>query len=315
MASNIPLFLTYLLSIIVMIGLPIALAVFVTRKFKISWWVVLTGVLTFVVSQALRIPANLGINALLSKGVITIPDSNWAPVFYGVLAGLMAGLFEESARWVGFKFLKSKAEKFGSSLALGVGHGGMESILLCVLGTAATLATVLFYNPAAQLAKGTSSDQIQYMLVQIQQFWLNPAISGLLPGIERVIAISTQILLSILVWKAVVDRSFIWFAMAVLYHLVIDAVAVFLQGIGWGSWSIEGVLSIFLLINVFLIYRFYREEKEIEAEMEEVTEADLAVEKELEEDDADEDDEEEDDSGDDDDTDDDENGDDDEDEN
>lgn len=291
MTSNIPLLLSYVLSLIVMIGLPVLLAFLVTRYFRVSWWVVLVGVLTFIASQVLRVPLAAGLNTLFTNGTLSVPNAQWAPVINGVIAGLMAGICEESARWVGFKLLKKKAERYGSAFALGVGHGGAESILLAVLGTAATLFTVLFYNPGAEIAKGVSTNEVQYMLLQIDQFWLTPWHSGLLPGVERVIALSTQIVLATMVWKSIVDRSFVWFALAVLYHMIIDAVAVFLQGIGWGYWPIEGILAIFLLLNIYLLYRFWDEESEIEKEMEELEDED-ADDDDLDDDDDDTDDEE-----------------------
>jgi len=272
MANNIPLFITYVISLLVMVGLPVLLAFMVTRYFKVSWWVVLAGVLTFLASQAVHYPAVNGINALFNNGTLPVPSDKWVPVVNGVIGGLLAGICEETARWVGFKVLRKKADRYGSALALGVGHGGMESILLAVMGTGATLFTVLFYNPGAQIANGVSTSQVQNMLYQIELFWTTPWYNGLLPGVERIIALSTQIFLSTLVWKAVVDRSFLWFLLAVLYHAVVDAVAVFLSQIGWSYWAIEGVLSIFLVLNIFLIYRFWKDESELEKEMDELEE-------------------------------------------
>ncbi len=291
--ANFPLMITYILSAIIMVGLPVFLAIFITRKFRVSWLVVLTGVLTFLVSQALRIPATSGINALFSNGTLSVPSAQWMPVINALLAGSMAALFEESARWAGFKVLRRKAEKFGSALALGAGHGGIESILIFALYTAGTLFTVLFYNPGAEIAKGVSTDQVQYTLAQIQQFWTNPWTSGLLPGVERVIAIVTQIFLSTLVWKAIVDRAFIWWLLAVLYHLVVDAVAVYLSQIGWSYWVVEGILALFMFLSAYLIYRFIKDESEIEKEMEEIADEDLDEEDLDDDDDDDGDDEEE----------------------
>lgn len=276
MSTNIPLFLAYLLSLLLMIGLPIFLAIFFVRKFKVSWWVVLTGVLTFLISQGIRIPASAGINALFQNGTLSITNAAFLPIVNGIIVGLMTGLFEESARWAGFKVLRRKAEKYGSALALGAGHGGIESILIGVLGVGSTLATVLFFNAGGQIAKGVPTEQVQYMLAQIQQFWMTPWHLGLLAGVERVITLSTQIFLSTLVWKAVVDREFIWWGLAVLYHMVVDALAVFLSQKGWGYWPIEGVLAIFMVFNVYMIYRFWKDESELEKEMEELTEEELA---------------------------------------
>lgn len=268
MDINWALLATLVLSIIVMIGLPVLLSLLVIRHFKVSWWVIVAGVLTFVGSQVIHIPALTGVNALLSNGTLPIPSSTWQPLYFGVLTGLLAGLCEEGARWVGFKILRKKASHFGSSLALGVGHGGAESIILCVLGTAWSLVTVLTYNAGGQIASGVSTDTVQTMLAQISAFWAQPWYTGLLPGLERIIALSTQILLSIMVWKAVVNRSFVWWLLAVLYHTVVDAVSVFLTQIGWGDYQIEGILLIFLVLNVLLIHRFYLDESVAEEEEE-----------------------------------------------
>ena len=267
MADNIPLFISYVISLLVMVGLPVLLAVFVTRYFKVSWWVVLAGVLTFLASQAIHYPAVVGINSLFNSGTLPVPTGKWVPVVNGVIGGLLAGICEEAARWVGFKLLNKKAERYGSAFALGVGHGGMESILLAVLGTGATLFTVLFYNAGGQIAKGISTNEVQYMLYQIDMFWTTPWYNGLLPGVERIIALSLQIVLSTMVWRAVVDRSFTWFLLAVLYHAVVDALAVYLSGIGWGYWAVEGVLALFLVLNIYMLYRFWKEEKEIDEEI------------------------------------------------
>lgn len=284
MYINFGLLATYIVSLLLMIGLPIALAYFVIRTLKVSWWVVFTGVLTFIGSQALRIPASYGLSSLFQSGALPVPSATWIPIFNGLVAGLLAGVFEETARMVGFMFLKKKARPFRSSIGLGIGHGGIESILLGILGTGVTLTSVLFYNAGAELAKGTSSQEVQYVLAQIQQFWAAGWHYGLLPGVERVIALSIQIVLSIMVWRAVVERQWLWFVLAVLYHTFVNAISVYLTQIGWGYWAVEGVLAVFLLINIYVIYSTWKEETAIEAD-EEFTEDASEVDEDEEEDD------------------------------
>ncbi len=110
-------------------------------------------------------------------------------------------------------------------------------------------------------------DQVQYTASQIAQFWTNPWHLGFLPGIERLIAISTQIFLSILIWKAVRSKNFGWFALAFFYHMLVDGIGVFLTYTGWGAWGIEGVLSIFMLANIYLIYYFWKDESDKRKEL------------------------------------------------
>lgn len=298
MTISVPLLLTYLLSILVMIGLPIFLAIFFVKRYRVSWLVVLAGVATFAVAAVLNSFVRSKVFDLFNAGTLPMPSQQWTPVVVALIVGLGTGFFEESMRWIGFTVLGRKRKKFGSALALGAGHGGIESILIASFpywpiygGLILTMITVLFYNAGGQIAKGVSSDQVSYMLSQIQGFWSSPWHLGLLPGVERIIAMSTQILLSIMVWKSVADRSFVWFLVAILYHTIVDALAVFLGQIGWSYWAVQGILALFLLLNVYLIYRFIKEEKEIEAEIAELGDVEDEDEDEDDEDDEEDDDE------------------------
>ncbi|MCX6055207.1 MAG: YhfC family glutamic-type intramembrane protease [Chloroflexi bacterium] len=266
MTINVGLLVTYIVSLLIMVGFPIALAVFFTRRFKVSWWPILAGLITFVVSQGLRIPASSGLNILFTNGTIPVPPDAWIPFLNAAIAGLMAGFFEETCRYIGFRILRKKAKPYTSAIGLGIGHGGTEAILLGVLGTGISLFSVLTYNAGAQLASGTSTDQVSYVMAQIAQFWAAPWLNGLLPGVERIIALSAQILLSVLVWKAVVNRQALWFILAIFYHAVIDAVSVFLSQLNWNYWAIEGVLAIFLVANLYMIYYFWKQESEKEVD-------------------------------------------------
>jgi len=269
MESNIGLFISYTVTILLMIGVPIALAVVVTRRFKVSWWVILTGVLTFLVSQVVHYPVLQLVSKLFNNGTLPVPATQWIPLFNAVILGFLAALFEETARYFGFLIMKKKTKRIEGSIGLGIGHGGIESIGLAAWpffplfgGALINFIYIVFYNPGAQIAKGISMDQVQGVAAQIAQFWANPWHLGFLPGVERVIAISTQIFLSVLIWKAVRTRKFGWFALAFFYHMLIDGIAVFLTYSGWGAWGIEGIMSIFMLANIYLIYYFWKEESD-----------------------------------------------------
>ncbi len=274
METNIGLFISYTVTILLMIGVPIALTVFVVRRFKVSWWVILTGVLTFLVSQVVHYPVLQLVTKLFNDGTLPIPSTQWIPLFNAVILGFLAALFEETARYFGFLILKKKTKRIEAGIGLGIGHGGIESIGFAVWpffplfgGALINFFYILFYSPGAQIAKGVSMDQVQYTASQIAQFWTNPWHLGFLPGVERIIAISTQILLSVLVWKAIRSKNFGWFALAFLYHMLVDGIAVFLSYSGWGAWAIEGILAIFMLANIYLIYYFWKEESEKRKEL------------------------------------------------
>lgn len=273
MASNIGLLISYILSILIMIGLPVALAFVVTRRFKASWWAILTGVAAFTVSQLLHTPVLELLAKLFQNGTLPVPAENWLPIFNSVLIGLMAALFQESIRYLAFWIMRKRTKRLPSAVGVGVGHGGFETLTLALWpfwpifgGALYQLIQIVFYNPGAQLAKGIASDQVQYALAMIQQFWTNPWHLGLLYGVDSIISISTQILLAILVWKAVRTRNFWWFVLAFFYHILVIGIKNFLQFSGWGSWAVEGILAIFLLANLYMIYFFWKEAADQRAE-------------------------------------------------
>ncbi len=88
----------YLLSVSGMIILPILLAFYLTRKFKLSWKLVLAGALTFIASQVLHIPLVYGLTALFNNGTLPPIPEAWTAIFNAILLGLLAGIFEETAR-------------------------------------------------------------------------------------------------------------------------------------------------------------------------------------------------------------------------
>ena len=128
------------------------------------------------------------------------------------------------------------------------------------------------------------------MIAQVQQIWAAPWHYGLVLGIESLIMLSVGIVLSSFVWKSVTYHQGMWFAVAVLYHTLFIGIVYYLNMIGWNVWLMEAVLTAFLLVNIYLIYTFWKEESAIEED-----EDFAAVEDEDDDDEEDEDEEDEDD--------------------
>lgn len=77
---------------------------------------------------------------------------------------------------------------------------------------------------------------------------------------ERAATILTQITFSLIVLQAFIRHNALWYVAAVLWHAVIDAVAVLLGGYGWGYWPIEGVVVVFGLVNAGILGYLIRHE-------------------------------------------------------
>jgi uncharacterized membrane protein YhfC len=128
------LLLTYPLNALLMIAMPIALAVYLTHKFKLGWRLWWIGGFTFILSQVAHIPFNmLVLNPqlrALGKSALVEP----LPLVLTALAlGLSAGLFEEFARYGMYRWWAKEARSWGRGLLAGAGHGGVEAIILGVL--------------------------------------------------------------------------------------------------------------------------------------------------------------------------------------
>jgi uncharacterized membrane protein YhfC len=250
----------YIVAILVEIGLPVTLALIVTRRFKVAWIVVLTGVLTFIGSQVVHIPL-LQIPALLQKAGVAISlPSQWPIWAYALYLGLFAGLCEETARLIGFKILKGKAKDFKGGMALGIGHGGVESVIIgCVV--LVSLIAALLYNPKAQLAMGVSQEAINGVQAQMAAFWSTPWHLPLAGAVERITAVSSHLLMTMLVWKTVMRGKAWGYPLAVLYHTVLDGTSVWLTTLGLTAWQIEGCLAFFMVLSLVLLWRIWLGEK------------------------------------------------------
>ena len=167
------------------IVLPIALLVIVRVKTHRGLLAALTGALCFTVSA-------LVLEQLLHSIVFSsFPTLIQSPGLYTAYACLAAGVFEETARYLGLSLLCRRDASLVTGFAYGIGHGGIEAILLSAArggSLEAMFGSDIAATVSAQLASGVSAGAL------------------LLPGLERVAAITLHLALSILVWMAVTGR-------------------------------------------------------------------------------------------------------------
>src|SRR2546421_1030961 len=108
---------------------PLVLAVIAHRRLKVSWKYFAYGALIFFVFQLItRVPAVLAIQAAITPQLEASPALLYT--WLGILV-LTAGLFEEVGRYVAFRWLMRREEKtWNKAVMFGLGHGGLESIVL-----------------------------------------------------------------------------------------------------------------------------------------------------------------------------------------
>ncbi|MGE5249767.1 MAG: YhfC family glutamic-type intramembrane protease [Bacteroidota bacterium] len=221
---------SYILSFSLMIVLPILLGIWITRKLHLRWTLLLAGAVTFIASQVLHIPLVLWLTASFKNGTLPAPPPAWSLVFNAVLLGLLAGLFEETARWILFRFILKRARTWEEGVMVGVGHGGIEAVLIGA-SAAAAFFTMLGYRAIDLSTVPTiPPEQLELARQQVAAYWASPAWLPLIAPLERAFAICLHLSLSVMVLYSLAARKPVWFWLAVLWHAVVDGVAVYIAG-------------------------------------------------------------------------------------
>jgi uncharacterized membrane protein YhfC len=243
----------YLLSVSGMIILPIVLAFYLTRKFSLSWKLVMAGAVTFIVSQVLHIPVLSALTALFKNGTLPSVPPTWTLLFNAVLLGLLAGIFEETARWVLYKFVLKDAKTWNEGVLVGIGHGGIEAVLLGFIALTSVLGMISMRN-ADLSAFGIPADQMELAKQQVAAFWSAPVYMAFLGFVERIFAICLHLSLSVMVLYSVAYKKPLWFWIALLWHAVVDGITVY-----WlptvGALGIEGIVGVCAVISLLILFR------------------------------------------------------------
>jgi uncharacterized membrane protein YhfC len=242
----------YLLSVLGMIALPIFLAFFVTRKFGLPWRLIFAGGLTFIASQIFHIPFLYGLTALFNNGVLPSIPYAWRSVFSAVILGLLAGIFEETARWILFKFILKDARTWEQGVVVGTGYGGTEAIIIGFLALSSVVSMIAMRN--ADLAASLPPEQLALAKQKLAEFWSAPVYMAFMGFIERAFTICIQISLTIMVLYSVAYRKPVWFWIALLWHAIVDAASVYLLPIA-GVLATEALIGIFASISLVILFR------------------------------------------------------------
>lgn len=144
----------------------------------------------------------------------------------------------------------------------GAGHGGIEVLLVMGVTMAQNLVYALMVNAGQTEAILSTVPQAQAEVLAsgLQSLAATPAVMFLLSPIERVIALVLHMALSVLVWRAVTGKFYLYFA-AIGIHALVDASAVLLQQYSAPVPVIELCLAAMDVAVVFWARKVYRDMK------------------------------------------------------
>lgn len=229
------------------IALPVGLAIIILHRFRSNWKFVGIGALIFIASQVVHLPLLNGITWLFDQHIIAEPPAASRLLVQSLILGLAAGFCEETARLIGFSWIGAKNQRLGNFLALGIGHGGVESVLvgLSVLGS--FLFMLIYRDPALEATIPGLADQAKV-------YWSVSWDIPLAGAVERVSALCIHLACTLLVAQTFVKHNGLYYGAALLWHALVDGITVYCSGVNLSTWSIEGVVAVLAGISVLLIY-------------------------------------------------------------
>lgn len=205
------------ISAVICLLFPIVIFLYFRRKEKLNLKPFFIGMIIFFVFTQI-------LEKLLHMAVIgnnLIPN----PIMFSIYGALTAGIFEETGRFIAFKMILKNKYEWKDGLAYGIGHGGIEAILI---GAIANIQYIIYSGlinsgsfdtilsskvPASQIGQ---LNQLKELLIQSNSY-------AILVGIaERIFAFGIQVALTMVVLYAVRYRKNIYLFIAILLHALMD---------------------------------------------------------------------------------------------
>jgi uncharacterized membrane protein YhfC len=237
---------------------PLALGVLARWRLGISWRYFGYGALIFVLFQLIsRVPLTLAIQSLIAP---QLQASRAALIGWVAISALTAGLFEELGRYIGYRWLMKREEKtWTKGVMYGLGHGGIESMLLVAGLLALTLIQVLALARADLSTLPLTPEQRTLAEQQLAAIAAQPAWVPLLGAWERMWTIPLHVALSVVVLQVFRRGSLRWLWLAILAHALVDLLAAgaapILQLSGMPALLVpEALITVIGLLSLWVIW-------------------------------------------------------------
>lgn len=242
------------------IAIPVILFIIFRKKYRSDVKPFFIGCAVFIlfaiileqILHSIILPSDIG---------ITIQSNVW---IYGLYGGLMAGLFEETGRFVAFKtVLKKNNGNDMNSLMYGAGHGGIEAFVILVFSMVSNIAVSVMLNNQMtdQLLVGAvTEEQRQVLFDTFATLASTPPVHFLMALVERISSVAIHLSLSVLVWFAAKKggKSIWLYPLAILLHTLVNAVAVIFANYVPNVWIIEAVIYLISACFIVIAIRMWK---------------------------------------------------------
>ena len=244
------LIIVIVVALLISIVLPIAAGFWLNKKFGVAWRVISYGALGYLIVQTLLVLLFNGFTTLVEKGtlVFSAQDSKIVQI---VLSVFLGGLLGVLIRWIGMKFLNEKLDTLEAAYGIGVGYGGVESILMVGLPLLSTF--IMMLNNMNIDPSMTSLDPA--IVTQIEEIWQVSALIPLAGSLERIAAFVMHLTVTILLLQTFSRKNLIWLAAAFGLELIENGLIVGLAEIGLQQGWLVLISFSMILGNIYILYR------------------------------------------------------------
>lgn len=237
-----------IVAMIFCILLPIMLVIYFNKKEKFPIKTVFIGISGFIVFSLFLEQILHG--AVISTGIIKVNTITFA--IYGALA---AGIFEEVGRFVMFKYFLKKNKMWKDGLGYGLGHAGIEMILIGAISyfNIFIMSRAINAGTINKLLRTQDVILINNVKNSVKNVTLLATSTGV---VERLFAFVIQIALTFIVLYAIRERKNIYLILAILIHALVDfAPALYQIKVITNVYIVEGIVFIFAIIGFVFIMK------------------------------------------------------------
>ena len=187
----------------------------------------------------------------------TISGNIWYSM---MLAGVLAGVFEETGRFIAFRTVLRKYENRRASLSYGIGHGGFESIYVGIQFLTFPIMGIMINNGMGdQITAGMDEAAKAALFTQLGGYASLTIPECLLGVFERIPSIVTHIAFSVLVFAAAREKKYVFlYPLAILIHAFVDFSTVFYQAGMIPMWGMELIITGFAAATAYFAWRVYQ---------------------------------------------------------
>ncbi len=147
-----------------------------------------------------------------------------------------------------------------NAIMYGVGHGGIEAMLLVGMACISNLVIAVMINsgqvPALLEMSGVDGSTYVLAVSQMTAVSTTPAWQFYMAGLERIAAIIFHISASYLVYLAVKEKKLPYYLLAVLLHFLLDAMVLIIANY-LSILAVEGITLLFSCILGGVVWKMY----------------------------------------------------------